>query len=93
MSEADWGGFVDLADMVVVNKFDKAGADDALRDVLGQRDLDELLTKRDELNIALQKILDKATDAWGIKVSSVNSRDELAAAFASRKLTSRATAV
>ncbi len=50
-------------------------AQTTLRDVLGQRDLDELLTKRDELNIALQKILDKATDAWGIKVSSVTVRD------------------
>lgn len=50
-------------------------AQTTLRDVLGQRDLDELLTKRDELNLSLQKILDKATDAWGIKVSSVTVRD------------------
>ena len=50
-------------------------AQTTLRDVLGQRDLDELLTKRDELNVSLQKILDKATDAWGIKVSSVTIRD------------------
>ncbi|MBA7623440.1 hypothetical protein ES703_30836 [subsurface metagenome] len=50
-------------------------AQTTLRDVLGQRDLDELLTKRDELNVSLQKIIDKATDAWGIKVSSVTIRD------------------
>lgn len=50
-------------------------AQTTLRDVLGQRDLDELLTKRDELNASLQKILDEGTDAWGIKVSSVTVRD------------------
>jgi len=50
-------------------------AQTTLRDVLGQRDLDELLTKRDELNMSIQKILDKATDDWGIKVSSVTIRD------------------
>ncbi len=50
-------------------------AQTTLRDVLGQRDLDELLTKRDELNVSLQKIIDEATDAWGIKVSSVTVRD------------------
>ncbi len=50
-------------------------AQTTLRDVLGQRDLDELLTKRDELNVGIQKILDEATDAWGIKVSSVTIRD------------------
>lgn len=50
-------------------------AQTTLRDVLGQKDLDELLTKRDELNVSLQQILDKATDAWGIKVSAVTIRD------------------
>lgn len=50
-------------------------AQTTLRDVLGQQDLDDLLTKRDELNVSLQKILDKATDVWGIKVSAVTIRD------------------
>jgi len=50
-------------------------AQTTLRDVLGERDLDDLLTKRDELNVSLQKILDDATDAWGIKVSSVTIKD------------------
>jgi len=50
-------------------------AQTTLRDVLGQRNLDELLTKRDELNLSLQKILDEATDPWGIKVSSVTIKD------------------
>jgi regulator of protease activity HflC (stomatin/prohibitin superfamily) len=42
-----------------------------LRSVLGQADLDDLLTARDRLNQELQQILDTQTDPWGIKVSSV----------------------
>lgn len=50
-------------------------AQTTLRDVLGQSELDEVLSKRDELNTRLQKILDEATDVWGIKVSAVTIRD------------------
>ena len=46
-------------------------AQTTLRSVLGQSELDELLTEREKINHELQKILDKATDPWGIKVSSV----------------------
>jgi regulator of protease activity HflC (stomatin/prohibitin superfamily) len=46
-----------------------------LRDVLGQIELDDLLSKRDELNKTLQEILDKHTDPWGIKVTAVTLRD------------------
>ncbi len=42
-----------------------------LRSVLGKHELDEMLSERDKLNIDIQKILDAQTDAWGIKVSSV----------------------
>jgi len=42
-----------------------------LRSVLGQVELDELLAERDKINHELQTILDKHTDPWGIKVSSV----------------------
>jgi len=42
-----------------------------LRSVLGQVELDELLAERDKINLQLQTILDKHTDPWGIKVSSV----------------------
>jgi regulator of protease activity HflC (stomatin/prohibitin superfamily) len=42
-----------------------------LRSVLGQVELDGLLSERDRLNQDLQTILDQNTDAWGIKVSSV----------------------
>ena len=42
-----------------------------LRSVLGQADLDTLLSERDKLNEQLQEIIDKHTDPWGIKVSMV----------------------
>ena len=42
-----------------------------LRSVLGQHELDTMLTSRDKLNAHIQDILDQQTDAWGIKVSNV----------------------
>jgi regulator of protease activity HflC (stomatin/prohibitin superfamily) len=42
-----------------------------LRSILGQADLDDLLSQRDRLNADLQRILDSQTDPWGIKVSAV----------------------
>ena len=42
-----------------------------LRSVLGQHELDTMLTSRDKLNTHIQDILDQQTDAWGIKVSNV----------------------
>jgi len=42
-----------------------------LRSVLGQHDLDEMLSSRNQLNADIQGILDEHTDAWGIKVSTV----------------------
>ena len=50
-------------------------AQTTLRDILGQQSLDELLSKREELNKSLQTILDQGTDPWGIKVSAVTIRD------------------
>jgi regulator of protease activity HflC (stomatin/prohibitin superfamily) len=46
-------------------------AQTTLRSVLGQVELDDLLSERDRLNLQLQQILDQHTDPWGIKVSSV----------------------
>ena len=46
-----------------------------LRNVLGQYELDELLTERDRLNQALQKIIDEQTDPWGVKVSAVEIKE------------------
>lgn len=42
-----------------------------LRSVLGQHELDDILAERDQLNADIQSILDRQTDAWGIKVSNV----------------------
>lgn len=46
-------------------------AQTTLRSVLGQHELDEMLAEREKLNLDIQQILDKQTDAWGIKVANV----------------------
>ncbi len=46
-----------------------------LRNVLGQSELDDLLTQRDRLNQMLQKIIDEHTDPWGVKVSTVEIKE------------------
>ncbi len=46
-------------------------AQTTLRSVLGQHDLDDMLAERDKLNHDIQSILDRQTDAWGIKVANV----------------------
>lgn len=46
-------------------------AQTTLRSVLGQHDLDDMLSKRNDLNADIQAILDEHTDNWGIKVSNV----------------------
>jgi len=50
-------------------------AQTTLRSVLGQLELDELLTEREKINTELQKIIDEATDPWGIKVIKVEMKD------------------
>jgi regulator of protease activity HflC (stomatin/prohibitin superfamily) len=42
-----------------------------LRSVLGRHELDEMLAEREQLNFDIQEILDKQTDAWGIKIANV----------------------
>jgi regulator of protease activity HflC (stomatin/prohibitin superfamily) len=46
-----------------------------LRSVLGQAELDELLAEREKINLTLQEIIDRQTDPWGIKVTSVEVKD------------------
>ena len=46
-------------------------AQTTLRSVLGKHELDEMLAERDRLNADIQEILDRQTDAWGIKVTNV----------------------
>jgi len=49
-------------------------AQTTLRSVIGQSQLDELLSERDKINVRLQDILDKQTEPWGIKVSLVETK-------------------
>ena len=46
-----------------------------LRSVLGEHELDDLLSNREKINLKLQKIIDERTDPWGIKVSAVEVKD------------------
>ncbi|SEQ89872.1 Regulator of protease activity HflC, stomatin/prohibitin superfamily [Nitrosomonas sp. Nm51] len=60
--------------IIQVEDFDAATsqlAQTTLRSVLGQHELDEMLSSRDKLNDDIQKILDEQTEAWGIKVANV----------------------
>ena len=50
-------------------------AQTTLRSVLGQTSLDDLLTKRDEVNQQLQQVIDGVTDPWGVKVTIVEVKD------------------
>src|ERR687886_2306333 len=50
-------------------------AQTTLRSILGQSDLDHLLSERDKINELLQQVIDQQTDAWGVKVTSVEVRD------------------
>lgn len=50
-------------------------AQTTLRSVLGQSELDDLLSHRDKINQQLQKIVDEQTDPWGIKVDTVEVKD------------------
>src|SRR5262249_20194425 len=50
-------------------------AQTTLRSVLGQSPLDDLLSQRDAINVKLQEIIDKQTEPWGIKVTSVEVKE------------------
>ena len=50
-------------------------AQTTLRSVLGQVEMDDLLSERDRLNVQIQEILDRHTGPWGIKVSGVEIKD------------------
>lgn len=67
-----------IAAVVKVENFWKATsliAQTTLRSVLGQAELDELLSHRDKINQTLQEIIDRQTDPWGIKVTAVEVKD------------------
>ncbi|WP_035781492.1 SPFH domain-containing protein, partial [Arthrobacter sp. H14] len=52
-------------------------AQTTLRSIIGQTSLDDLLTKRDEINQQLQQVIDEVTDPWGVKVTIVEVKDVL----------------
>jgi len=64
--------------VIVVQNFTNATsqiAQTTLRSVLGQMELDELLSQREKINQTLQIIVDEHTDPWGIKVTAVETKD------------------
>ena len=64
--------------VVKVESFLKATsliAQTTLRSVIGQAELDELLAQREHVNVKLQEIIDRQTDPWGIKVTTVEVKD------------------
>lgn len=66
------------AAVVKVENYLKASAliaQTTLRKVLGQSELDELLAHREKINVQLQGIIDRQTEPWGVKVSTVEVRD------------------
>jgi regulator of protease activity HflC (stomatin/prohibitin superfamily) len=66
------------AAVIKVENFLKATsliAQTTLRSVLGQAELDELLSHREKINLTLQNIIDRQTDPWGIKVTAVEVKD------------------
>jgi len=54
-------------------------AQTTLRNVIGQSELDELLSRREQVNMRLQQIIDEATEPWGVKVTAVEVRDVILA--------------
>jgi len=67
-----------VAAVVKVENYWKATsliAQTTLRSVLGQAEMDELLSQRDKINQTLQEIIDRQTDPWGIKVTAVEVKD------------------
>jgi len=63
-----------------------------LRNVLGQSELDELLTQRERLNQMLQRIIDEHTDPWGVKVSTVEIKEVELAEQMKRSMAAQAEA-
>ena len=61
----------------VANAWDATSqvAQTTLRSVLGQHEMDDLLSQRDKLNADIQRILDESTEAWGIMVANVELKD------------------
>jgi regulator of protease activity HflC (stomatin/prohibitin superfamily) len=61
-------------------------AQTTLRSILGQHELDEMLSQRDKLNEGIQKLLDEQTESWGIKVNAPSPSRQRQSAKDVRKL-------
>ena len=74
-----WFRVVNPADAIIkVANFNQAVyqlAVTALRNIIGQHQLDEVLKERGQINAALQQIVDAATEAWGVKIELVEIKD------------------
>lgn len=68
-------------------------AQTTLRDIIGKHDLDDLLTKKQELGNEIKKILDKATDPWAITVETVEIRDVIIPGEMERAMAKEAEAI
>jgi regulator of protease activity HflC (stomatin/prohibitin superfamily) len=81
------------AAVVRVEKYLKATAlisQTTLRSVVGQVDLDELLSQREKISLRLQEIIDRQTDPWGIKITAVEVRDVVLPASMKRAMAGQA---
>jgi regulator of protease activity HflC (stomatin/prohibitin superfamily) len=67
-------------------------AQTTLRGILGQTSLDDLLSKRDEVNQQLQQVIDGVTDPWGVKVTLVEVKDVILPETMRRAMASQAEA-
>ncbi|MFN2320004.1 MAG: slipin family protein [Dermatophilaceae bacterium] len=67
-------------------------AQTTLRGILGQTTLDDLLTKRDEVNQKLQQVIDGVTDPWGVKATLVEVKDVILPESMRRAMASQAEA-
>lgn len=67
-------------------------AQTTLRSILGQETLDELLTKREQINQRLQQVIDGVTDPWGVKVTLVEVKDVVLPESMRRAMASQAEA-
>jgi regulator of protease activity HflC (stomatin/prohibitin superfamily) len=74
-----WFRVVDSAAAIIrVANFNQAVyqlAVTALRNIIGQHQLDEVLKERQKINATLQKLVDEATEAWGVKIEMVEIKD------------------
>lgn len=67
-------------------------AQTTMRNIVGEVDLDQLLSNRDEVSLKIQQIVDKATDPWGIKVNTVDLKDVILPADMKRVMGKQAEA-